>query len=103
MPLHPQEGFILFLDYDVEVRKILCSTNAVESFNRRYRRAIRARGHSPTDQAALKCLYLVTRSWTPSGAANRLGDALETRTERFVIIFEGRTLRSNTNQHYRGN
>src|SRR5437764_162819 len=41
-------SFIPFLDYDVEIRKILCSTNAVESLNRRYRRAIGARGHFPT-------------------------------------------------------
>jgi len=39
----------------------------VESINARYRRAIRARGHVPTEQAALKCLYLVTRSLDPTG------------------------------------
>jgi hypothetical protein len=61
------EEFIPFLDYDVEIRKIICSTNAVESLNRRYRRAVRARGHFPTDQAALTCLYLVTRSLDPTG------------------------------------
>jgi transposase-like protein len=33
----------------------------------RYRRAVRARGHFPTEQAALKCLYLVTRSLDPTG------------------------------------
>jgi putative transposase len=62
------EEFIPFLDYDVEVRKVICSTNAIESLNSRYRRAIKARGHFPTDQAALKCLYLVTRSLDPTGA-----------------------------------
>jgi putative transposase len=51
-----------FLDYDGEIRKIICSTNAIESLNAHYRRAVRARGHFPTEQAALKCLYLVTRS-----------------------------------------
>ena len=51
-----------FLDYDVEIRKIICSTNVIESLNAHYRRAVRARGHYPTEQAALKCLYLVTRS-----------------------------------------
>jgi putative transposase len=40
------EQFIPFLDYDVEIRKILCSTNAGESLNRRYRRAARARATS---------------------------------------------------------
>ena len=67
------EEFIPFLDYDVEIRKIICSTNAVESLNRRYRRAIRARGHFPTDQAALKCLYLVTRSLDPTGRGKSAG------------------------------
>ncbi len=31
----------------------------IESLNARFRRAVRARGHFPTDQAALKCLYLL--------------------------------------------
>jgi putative transposase len=59
--------FIPFLDYDVEIRKVICSTNAIESLNARYRRAIKARGHFPNEQAALKCLYLVTRSLDPTG------------------------------------
>ncbi|QIS10148.1 IS256 family transposase [Nocardia arthritidis] len=61
------EQFIPFLDYDVEIRRVICSTNAIESLNARYRRAIKARGHFPTEQAALKCLYLVTRSLDPTG------------------------------------
>jgi transposase-like protein len=60
--------FVPFLDYDVEIRRVICSTNAIESLNARYRRAVRARGHFPTEQAALKCLYLVTRSLDPTGA-----------------------------------
>jgi putative transposase len=60
------EAFIPFLDYDVEIRKVLCSTNAIESLNARYRRAVKARGHFPTEAAALKCLYLVTRSLDPT-------------------------------------
>lgn len=54
--------FIPFLDYDVEIRRVICSTNSIESLNARYRRAIKARGHFPSEQAAMKCLYLVTRS-----------------------------------------
>ena len=61
------EEFIPFLDYDVEIRRVICSTNAIESLNARYRRAIRARGHFPNEAAALKCLYLVTRSLDPTG------------------------------------
>ena len=59
--------FIPSLDYDVEIRRVLCSTNAIESLNARYRRAIKARGHFPSEQAAMKCLYLVTRSLDPTG------------------------------------
>ena len=61
------EEFIPFLDYDVEIRTVICSTNAIESLNARYRRAVKARGHFPTEQAALKCLYLVTRAMDPTG------------------------------------
>lgn len=59
--------FVPFLDYDVEIRRVISTTNAIESLNARYRRAVRARGHFPTEQAALKCLYLVTRSLDPTG------------------------------------
>jgi putative transposase len=62
------EEFIPFLDYDVEIRRVICSTNAIESLNARYRRAVKARGHFPSEHAALKCLYLVTRSLDPTGA-----------------------------------
>jgi putative transposase len=61
------EEFIPFLDYDIEIRTVICSTNAIESLNARYRRAIKARGHFPTELAALKCLYMVTRSLDPTG------------------------------------
>jgi transposase-like protein len=41
------DEFVPFLDYDIEIRAMICSTNAIESLNARYRRAIRARGHFP--------------------------------------------------------
>jgi putative transposase len=59
--------FVPFLDYDVEIGKMIYSTNAIESLNARYRRAVRTRGHFPSEQAALKCLYLVARSLDPTG------------------------------------
>jgi len=61
------EQFIPFLDYDVEIRTVLCSTNAIESLNARFRRAVTVRGHFPTEQAAMKTLYLVVRSLDPKG------------------------------------
>jgi transposase-like protein len=42
---NPWEEFTPFLEYDVEIRRMICSTNAIESLNARYRRAIRARLH----------------------------------------------------------
>lgn len=61
------EQFIPFLDYDVEIRRVLCSTNAIESLNARFRRAVNAKGHFPNEQAAQKTLYLVARSLDPKG------------------------------------
>jgi putative transposase len=76
--------FVPFLDYDVEIRRVICSTNAIESLNARYRRAVRARGHFPTEQAALKCLYLVSHP-QPGPDRDRphpMDDALETSDRR---------------------
>jgi putative transposase len=55
---------------DVEIRRVLLSTNATESLHARYRRAVTVRGHFPTEQAALKCLYLVTRGLDPTGTGH---------------------------------
>ena len=65
--------FIPFLDYDLEIRRVICSTNAIESLNARYRRAVKARGHFPTEQAAMKCLYQVTRSLDPEAPVRHDG------------------------------
>nr|WP_280763166.1 IS256 family transposase [Prescottella agglutinans] len=83
--------FVPFLDYDPEIRRIICSTNAIESINARYRRAIRARGHFPTDQAALKCLYLATRALDPTGKGRaRWAMRWKPALNAFAITFEGR-------------
>ena len=76
------EEFIPFLDYDVEIRRVICSTNSIESLNARHRRAIKARGHFPSEQVALKCLYLVTRSLTHRDRPGPMDDAAETGPER---------------------
>jgi transposase-like protein len=89
--------FVPFLDYDVEIRRVICSTNAVESINARYRRAIRARGHFPTEQAAIKCLYLVTRSLDPTGRGRaRWAMRWKPALNAFAITFEGRISPSTT-------
>ncbi|WP_442852996.1 transposase [Arthrobacter sp. FB24] len=76
---------------DVEIRRVICSTNAIESVNARYRRAVRARGHFPTEQAALKCLYLATRALDPTGKGRaRWATRWKPALNAFAITFEGR-------------
>jgi putative transposase len=83
--------FIPFLDYHVEIRRVLCSTNAIESLNARYRRAVKARGHFPTEQAAMKCLYLVTRSLDPKGTGQtRWAMRWKPALNAFAITFADR-------------
>jgi putative transposase len=85
------EEFVPFLDYDVEIRKVLCSTNAIESLNARYRRAVKARGHFPSEQAAIKCLYLVTRSLDPTGTGRtRWAMRWKPALNAFAITFADR-------------
>ena len=83
--------FAPFLDWDAEIRRVICTTNAIESLNARYRRAVRARGHFPNDAAALKCLYLVTRSLDPTGQGRaRWATRWKPALNAFAIAFEGR-------------
>jgi putative transposase len=48
-----------FYAFPEEVRRILYTTNAIEALNSKLRRAVRARGHFPNDDAAMKLLFLV--------------------------------------------
>jgi putative transposase len=48
-----------FYAFPDEVRRLLYTTNAIEALNSKLRRAVRARGHFPTDEAAMKLLFLV--------------------------------------------
>jgi putative transposase len=50
---------IPFFAFPADVRRILYTTNAIEALNSKLRRAVRARGHFPTDEAAMKLLFLV--------------------------------------------
>jgi putative transposase len=79
---------IPFYAFPSEVRRIIYTTNAIEALNAKLRRAVRARGHFPTDEAALKLLFLVLRltskewkmpqrEWTAAKA-------------QFAILFEDR-------------
>ncbi|WP_307803872.1 transposase [Micromonospora echinofusca] len=61
--------FVPFLDYDHEVRKVLYTTNIIESLNARFRQAARRRGHFPTEEAAMKVLYLVVQQKRKGGGS----------------------------------
>src|SRR5215207_1583501 len=77
--------FIPFLEFPIELRRLVYTTNAIESLNARFRKAVRRRGHFPTEQAALKVLYLVAterrvnRS-NPTGKVNGWKQILNTLT-----------------------
>lgn len=85
--------FVPFLDYSPDIRRVLYSTNAIESLNARLRRAVKARGHFPTEQAALKCLYLAIRSLDPTGTGRRKWMVRwKPALNAFAIAFEGRII-----------
>ncbi len=58
--------FVPFLDFPIEIRKLIYTTNGIESLNARFRQAVRRRGHFPTEQAAMKILDLTVRERRPN-------------------------------------
>jgi putative transposase len=83
--------FVPFLQFDREIRTIICTTNAIESINARLRRAVNARGHFPTEQAAMKCLYLALMSLDPTGRGRqRWSNRWKAALNAFDITFDGR-------------
>lgn len=80
-----------FLSFDKEIRSLISTTNAVESLNARLRRAANASGHFPTEQAALKRLYLAILSLDPTGTARaRWSNKWKAALNAFEITFDGR-------------
>lgn len=70
--------FVPFLQFDVEIRKIVCTTNVIESVNARI-------------QAALKSVYLAVMSLDPTGTgAKRWTRRWKPALQAFDIAFEGR-------------
>jgi putative transposase len=55
------EQVVPFFAYPMEVRKIIYTTNAIESLHSQLRKAVRVRGHFPSDEAASKLMFLVLR------------------------------------------
>jgi transposase-like protein len=83
--------FVPFLSFDREIRTLITTTNAIESLNARFRRSVKARGHFPTEQAALKHLYLVIISLDPTGQGRqRWSNRWKTALNAFDITFDGR-------------
>ena len=77
-----------FYAFPAEVRRIIYTTNAIESLNAKLRRAVRARGHFPHDDAVLKLLYLVlnlaSKDWKMPQREWAAAKA------QFAILFEDR-------------
>jgi transposase-like protein len=83
--------FVPFLSFDAEIRKIVCTTNAIESVNARIRRAVKARGHFPNEAAALKCVYMAIMSLDPTGQGRRRWSIRwKPALNAFDIAFDGR-------------
>lgn len=78
---------------------VICTTNAIESLNARFKRSIRARGHFPDEQAALKCMYLTVRSLDPTGKGRiRWSARWKPALNAFAITFADRWPSEGTQQ-----
>jgi len=77
-----------FLEYPAEIRRAIYTTNAIEALNRNLRKALKTRGHLPSEQAALKLLYLALRH-ERKGQVRRSRDWNQALNQ-FAIYFEGR-------------
>ena len=84
--------FVPFLAFPPEVRRVIYTTNLIESMNARLRKVTRNRGHFPTEQAVLKVLYLAVRNLQeyrrPTVGIRSSG--WKQAMQAFTIYFEGR-------------
>ena len=88
---HAWAEFVPFLAFDLEIRTVIATTNAIESLNARFRRSVKARGHFPNEQAALKHLYLTIVSLDPTGRGRRRWtNRWKAALNAFDITFDGR-------------
>jgi transposase-like protein len=84
------EEVIPFFEYGAAIRKMIYTTNAIESVNMQVRKIIKTRGHFPSEEAALKLIYLAIRNLTAkwSGSAPNWSEAARefaiTYGERFT-------------------
>ncbi|WP_218040460.1 transposase [Actinomadura sp. WMMB 499] len=71
--------FVPFLRFDVEIRKVVRSTNAIGSMSARIRKAVRARETFPSEAAAMKCAYMALMSLDLTGKGRERGPYAGTR------------------------
>lgn len=76
------ERFIPFLEFPPEVRRIIYTTNAIESLNYQLRKIIKNRGHFPSDDAVIKLLWLAIRDIEDKRARQRAKEAGKKASER---------------------
>jgi putative transposase len=84
--------FTPYLAFPAEIRKVVYSTNMVESINARLRKTTRNRGHFPSEQAALKVLYLAVRELIEPKARdiNHVAAHWKSALNAFALFFEDR-------------
>ena len=58
---------IPFFAFPPEIRRVIYTTNAIESLHMQLRKIIKTRGHFPSDEAAIKLLWLALRNITEQG------------------------------------
>ena len=80
---------IPFFAHPPEIRKVLYTTNAIESLNMSLRKVTKARGSFPNDDALLKLLYLALRNISKKWTRQIVGD-WRAALNRFAIIYEDR-------------
>ena len=90
------ERFIPFLEFPPAVRKIIYTTNAIESLNYQLRKIIKNRGHFPNDAAVIKLLWLAIRDIEDKRARDRAKDRGKPANERTASgrLVEGATVQS---------
>jgi len=85
--------FVPFLNFEPEISEVIYTTNAIESINPRIRKAVKARGHFPNEQAALKCVYMAIMSLDPTGKGRqRWSNRYKPALNAFAVAFPGRII-----------
>jgi len=79
---------IPFFAFPPEVRRVIYTTNALESVHGQLRKIIKTRGHFPTDEAATKLIWLALRNIT--GKWERAAPTWRQAMNQFAILYEGR-------------